>query len=486
MKDAAKILSIVIALHLVSNLGWSQSPHTKKEVEQGTEPISELRYAASEAPLVYKLTLAVDFGDKRQNIEQTRVLAYTVKADDNDSLRTSCESSTLPGKRSYGPSFSDRQSIFDLGPLGLPTFRMTPSSTISPAGKIVDVPMGNWLCGLPIDLGRLVFPELSDQQEWKIEQPVALGYNARYSRNLQIIPVSPKIKRPPNARTYGSPRQPASPELVTLATTQRKRAGGTGALVRIEESLEIDADKFDPKVKVVGRGAILFSPEKNSIDSMTRTFVVTMTKPNQSITVPITLSLLRLTGTELADYQQAKKEAAERLAQAQEKREAMEDALPTMDNRLAVIAMFREGPDDRVDALGRKLWSDEIQDDRELAWEVYESLFRVRNVPYHMQELIKRLDPELEKTASILGKYSSSFDVSLTGDKVSTDQELVKRQVICYPDYSRWKAAYFYGSVDDVLVLTTRERDPKLIAIKRDTCRLPITAFEDPTLKSKD
>ena len=100
--------------------------------------------------------------------------------------------------------------------------------------------------------------------------------------------------------------------------------------------------------------------------------------------------------------------------------------------------------------------------------------------------MITQLDSSLEKTVALADKYSksySSFDIALTGDTITPDAELTKRQIICYRQRSdTFQPAHFYGAVEDVLVLETRDSTPKLIAVKREQCRYPNTDFLDPVL----
>jgi len=50
---------------------------------------------------------------------------------------------------------------------------------------------------------------------------------------------------------------------------------------------------------------------------------------------------------------------------------------------------------------------------------------------------------------------------------------------------THFKPAHFYGAVEDVLVQRTRQSTPKLIAVKRNQCRLPLPDFSDPALFEK-
>lgn len=441
-------------------------------------------YSAAESPLVYQLNLKVDMGDKALNVDQTRVLEYQILKRDGDQLEIQLSTAPMPGAKFLGSAYRQPHRFFRLGPLGIPNIRQTAPSTIKPDGQIVSIRFANWLCGLPIDLTTLPFPKLTSEPVWQQEAPVALGYHRQQPQHLQIVMVSPKVKRFASNPLIRSPNEPSSSELVVSASTKRTLASRTDKQIRYVESFDLQATSFDPQITITGKGMLLYSLQQHSMDSIVRAYTVTLERPKQSMTVPITLSMTRLMGKPLADYQAAKKATADRVAAIRQKQRELEDALPSLDDRKALLEMLNNGKPEQIESVSRKISENELQPDPELALQLYRSLFRLRNVPYNMKLLIKQLDPDLEKTTALLDKYSGSFDVTLTGEKIEADTQLTKKQLICYPYYSSWKIGSFYGAVDEALVLTTRERTPKWITVRRDECRFPVDSFRDPAVES--
>ncbi|KAA5543771.1 hypothetical protein FYK55_11365 [Roseiconus nitratireducens] len=471
-------LCLALSVGLLASSGWCQSPDAGSATVPSSESDSNL-YEASKSPLLYRANLKVDLGDPQQNVDQSRVFAYQVEQTDPETLQISCEGSTLPNKNSRSLGYLHRDEFFRIGPLQLPIRRMA-RSTITANGKTIKAPYSSWLCGLPIDLGRIPFPELRTQTRWKVQMPVTVGYRIQYANFLQIIPVS--TTEQPNRNPYGRPGAEQSPESVVMANVDYRRVESNDRTWIFESDWSIDAHQFDPSVDVQGEGKITYSPRERSVDSLSYSFRITVSKPNRTMTVPIRFSLERLTGDDLTAYQESRQAAIDRANKLKKERQAMENQLPDLDEREAILETFRNGTREQQDLLATKLRNDDGDPDPELAWAIYESLLQTYNPSYTGVQLVKQLDPDLEKSVTVLEKYRSSFDISLTGDRIAPDQPLQRQQLICYPKYSRWSVANFYGSVDEILVLITRERDPKYIAVKREDCRLPIDAFRDPAL----
>ena len=69
-----------------------------------------------------------------------------------------------------------------------------------------------------------------------------------------------------------------------------------------------------------------------------------------------------------------------------------------------------------------------------VAREIYNQFFRLGKVDYFSKSLIKKLDPDLEKTASLLEKCTRSygFEIAFTGEKLPDDAVLQPQQLVCY------------------------------------------------------
>jgi hypothetical protein len=147
-----------------------------------------------------------------------------------------------------------------------------------------------------------------------------------------------------------------------------------------------------------------------------------------------------------------------------------------------VIKLLKDGDDQAVETLVNKLRSDKsLGEDQEVGKLLYLRLFKSRTGLYLASEVIKVLAPNLFQSASIAREYKSGFDIGLTGDVLKEDTKLVRGQIVCYPEFSRWQAGTFYAAADDVVVLRAMDREQKLVVFLRSDCRLPSPQFIDPT-----
>jgi hypothetical protein len=429
------------------------------------------------AELLYELEFNVDFSNPKYNVARKGTVHYQVETD-AAGLRVT--SRGLRASRSSRGSYSHSTDMFPIGPLNVVTRASTrTSSIVSVLGETKDVERPNWISGLPIDVGRLAFPQLSDQPQWSADESITLIRNPSSYGFLQLLPVSPVIK-PGAAFAYSRrPGDQADSKKVAIAKITRTRVEQSETASTIEENYLLQGTDFDPQVTIEGTGKIIFSRTLGSVDSISRDYKITVTQKNRVITVPVSLRLARLTGDALAEYREQQQAAAAAAQQRQAQLDAMARQIPEVDDREAVIAKLKGDNQEHFEMMVRKLYEKQVENDPELARILYERFFQSGSASYLAKTVITRLDPKLEQSATIADKYDGTFDISLTGDPLTPKTSLRRDQIVCYPQYSSWKAGKYYGSVDEVVVLESIEREPKLLAFKREQCRLPTPLFVD-------
>jgi len=150
------------------------------------------------------------------------------------------------------------------------------------------------------------------------------------------------------------------------------------------------------------------------------------------------------------------------------------EQVPTLADRYAVIKLLKDGDDQAVETLVNKLRLDKsLEEDQEVRKLLYMRLFKTQTGLYVAGDVIKVLAPNLFPSASIAREYKTGFDIGLTGDALKEDTKLVRGQIVCYPQYSRWQAGTFYASADDVVVLRAMDREQKRVVFLRSECRPP-------------
>lgn len=59
-------------------------------------------------------------------------------------------------------------------------------------------------------------------------------------------------------------------------------------------------------------------------------------------------------------------------------------------------------------------------------------------------------------------------------NEIAEDAKLIKGQIICYrASRSSFEAADYYGTVEDLLVVSTHDSNPELRPLRSKDCRLP-------------
>ena len=436
-------------------------------------PSTARTYAVSEPTLYYKLDIESDFGGDRKQ-KSSATVVYRLKKNNSDQIEVRCESVWHSYSSGGDTGFYRLGSQRTSSPL--PT-------TIKPSGEATDVRHPQWVMGLPVDVGRFAFPQLSQEDQWTKEEPVTLV--AGYSNQLQLLPIAPHIKKIAPAFRRSSANE-AKSDAVTISKTISRVTSQTDRQLTIEEVFELDGTVFSPSVSVVGKGQVKYSKDRQSVDSVQRSYIVTWEEPNRQMIVPISMKMERLDDEAIKTYEAAVLAKEQRMQELRANIEAMRNAVPDLADKAAVMLVVEESEKEAFDALIEKLYSQKVSNDPQLAKAIYKQLFQRDRVAYHTKAVITQLDSSLEKTVALADKYSksySSFDIALTGDTITPDAELTKRQIICYRQRSdTFQPAHFYGAVEDVLVLETRDSTPKLIAVKREQCRYPNTDFLDPVL----
>ena len=472
--------SLLTIVCLLSIVGTSDAQVTDQAIEPAAETAQAAKrtYSAVESRLFYKLSVEADFGGERKSATSATVV-YRIQTTQKNQLEVRCEAiwkSISNGDQGFYRLGSQRMSS------SLPT-------RISSVGEPLEVRNPQWLMGLPVDVGRFAFPQLSDETQWELSEPVTLISSDGYGNLVQLLPVAPHIKRPSSGFRQSSTKNDTS-DAVTIARTISKVVDQTEELVRIDEAFELDGTSFSPQVSVIGTGRIEYSVARQSVDSIQRSYIVTWKEPNRQMIVPISMKLERLEKEAILAYEESVRAKEERSKELRARAEAMRKSVPELSDRAAVMAVVTKGEREVFDALMSKLDLEKVSDDPALAKAIYLQLLSRDRVGYSTKAVINRLDPSLEKTVALADKYSkyySSFDISLTGDEITPEAKLTKRQIICYRERSdSFQPALFYGAVEDVLVLETQDSPPKLIAVKRDRCRFPSADFLDPAIMAKD
>ncbi|WP_040764168.1 hypothetical protein [Novipirellula maiorica] len=460
--------------------GFAQETRAKQATETAAASAkteTPCEYTATESPLFYKIQLKADYGATSEKVELDGILVYELSRGDGDTISIECE---CQWKRNSTYRGLHRDRVFRLSSR-LPAGRVA-ACEIDKLGKPINVSRPAWILGLPIDLGRIAFPQLSENDQWKISEPVSLVQSIKVYNHLQLIEVSPEIKDPFRSHRVQS-RQDTASQKIALAEMQRQWINKGVSIPTFRESYSIDGSGFNPQIQVSGNREVAFAPERGSVDEVDLSLRIVWNEPNHEITVPCSLRLQRLPEDEILAYKQAKEKAEREQQKRLAEHKAMQQTVPEVTERDRVISTLQTAEKDVFDLMVSKLYGEKVADDPELARVLYDQFFERERLPYHTVNVIKNLDPALEKAATIAAKYAtsySSFDISLTGDLIDEDTLLRRNQIICFPDNSRYKPARFYGAVEDVLVLETRDREPKLIAVKRAVCRLPSPAMIDP------
>ncbi|GAA5505696.1 hypothetical protein [Novipirellula caenicola] len=458
------------------------NPATQTDTDSG-EVETQCEYTATPSPLFYQIKLKADYGASSEKLDLEGILVYELTQTDGDTLSIECE---CQWKRNSNYRGVYRDRVFRLLSR-LPSGRAA-ACEIDSKGKPIQVSRPAWIFGLPIDLGRIAFPQLSADDQWKITQPVSLVQSIHVYNQLQLIEVSPEIKDPFRSHRAVS-RADTTSEKIALAVMQRQWIDKDDPVPTFRESYSIDGSGLNPQIEVTGDREVAFARERGSVDSLKLSLRIVWKEPNHEITVPCSLELQRLPEEEIVAYKQAKEKSAKEQEKRLAEHAAMQQTVPDVTERDRVITTLKTADQSVFDLMVSKLYGEKVADDPEMARVLYDQFFERDRLPYHTVNVIKNLDPSLEKAATIASKYAasySSFDISLTGDLIDEDTPLKRNQIVCYPDSSRYKAARFYGAVDEVLVLETRDRDPKLIAIKRAVCRLPAPAMIDPNAATSE
>ncbi|WP_442505936.1 hypothetical protein SH528x_004754 [Novipirellula sp. SH528] len=469
-----------IAAVFLSLSGFAQDSPGKPATEVSADSKKKntpLEYTATESPLFYNIQMKADYGASSGKMEMEGILVYELKRSDSGAVSINCECQWKRNSAYRGPQ-SDR--VFRLSSR-LVAGRVA-ACEIDNRGKPIKVSRPSWIFGLPIDLGRIAFPQLSENETWEVTEPVSLVQSPNFYNHLQLIAVSPEIKDPFRVNRI-RPKQDDTPEKVALAQMKRQWVDKDAPLPTFRESYSIDGSGLSPEIQVTGDREVAFARERGSVDEVKLSLRIIWKEPNHEITVPCSLQLTRLPEDEIVAYRQAKEKAALEQQKRLAEHAAMQKTVPDVTERDRVIATLKTADKEVFDLMVSKLYGEKVADDPEMARVLYDQFFERERLPYHTVNVITSLDPTLEKSATIAAKYAtsySSFDISLTGDLIDEETPLQRKQIVCFPDNSRYKPAHFYGAVEDVLVLETRDREPKLIAVKRAVCRLPAPAMIDP------
>ena len=465
-------LRFSVLLWIASTFSWCPAEG------QDAADAGQWSYHATETPVIYEVQVEADFGSKRFNKNATVTIAYEIEETKPGDLQIT----TGRIKPSSRWIYSVEHDYFNIGPFRISGYGT--KSLLTPQGKVVEVKQPEWLCALPFDIGRLPFPELSDQQEWTIEETITLVRNARSPRHLQLLPLSPKISPTRDRLSLERSRGglDASTSIAAVATTTRKASQASEQQIVIRESYALDGGGFEPAIFVAGEGTIQFSPQHGLVDSIDRNYAIKMKSTNREMVVPVHIKLTRLVGDALDTYQRAQQQEKDDQLKAEQQVAAMEAGLPDLNDRAAVTELIQQADDEQFEMLVRKMDKQQASQDTELARLLYVRHVSRAKLDYTTRKVIIRLDPSLEKTVALADKYAlGSVDVALLGDVVGAETELKEDQLLFYQPYgSSWTYGRFYGTVRDVLVMKSRDREPKLIAVQREKCRLPMPNFWDP------
>ncbi|MCL4203966.1 MAG: hypothetical protein KJ000_15805 [Pirellulaceae bacterium] len=477
-----RTLVCILFLAHTAMIAHSQESQLPPEAEPASGQ-TRLLYGIGSSPLYYKLSVTADFGSDNYNKQLLGHVEYGLESTASGNYQIAFLGELKSSPRSPR-IYEYAHPIFRLGPPAGFVSALLNVATIQPTGEIVHVESPRWIMGLPVAAGRLPFPPLRSEKQWKTEEAVSLVRNVNYSSYLQLLPVSPAIRDRFSEPSIRLGRGEESGQAVALLQTEWTLTERTPAQAVFQQTYSLDGRNFKPAIVVRGDGKIVFSIAQQSVDSVTQTYRVTWTEPQQSVTVVYSIDLQRMSDDEVAEYTKSKEARQEQLRKASAERAAMLSELPGLDDRQTLIEALRQADYERFRLLTTQLNSGVKETrDAELAKVIYQQFFRFGKVDYLAAQAIKKLEPQMEKTISLLESYSSSgFDVALTGDAIAEDVPLKRNQLVCYPSNIRWKAGFYYGAVDHVLVLESIDLPRKLIAVKREDCRLPLRGFLDPTL----
>ena len=118
-------------------------------------PSTARTYAVSEPTLYYKLDIESDFGGDRKQ-KSSATVVYRLKKNNSDQIEVRCESVWHSYSSGGDTGFYRLGSQRTSSPL--PT-------TIKPSGEATDVWHPQWVMGLPVDVGRFAFPQLSQEDQ---------------------------------------------------------------------------------------------------------------------------------------------------------------------------------------------------------------------------------------------------------------------------------------------------------------------------------
>jgi len=356
---------------------------------------------------------------------------------------------------------------------------------LQPSGAVLRASsQGRGVDGLPWSFSTYPFPEMpsGDASQWSLKHEMALARSSNTNLALQF---SDKRYGVYPFHTFGGPfsrATAASSAMTGMLTLDYKRADQTETETVIEESIDFDGKNLQPQVYLTGSGTIRFDHKAGLVTSIQRKLMVKFKDKANETSYPVEINLNRLEGEVLQAYQSEEKKRQQLAQQRMEEYKAKMDQVPTLADRDAVIELLKNGDDQAVETLVNKLRVDKsLGADQEVGKLLYLRLFKTRTGLYLAGDVIKVLAPDLFQSASIAREYKTSFDIGLTGDVLKEDTKLVRGQIVCYPEYSRWQAGTFYAAAEDVVVLRSMDREQKLVVFLRSDCRLPSPQFIDPT-----
>jgi hypothetical protein len=356
---------------------------------------------------------------------------------------------------------------------------------LQPSGAVIQTSnQGRGIDGLPWSFSTYPFPEMpsGDAKHWTLKHELALARSSKTNLALHFNDRRYGVQPFP---LFGSPfgRATAASSAITgTLTLDYKRAEQTESETVIEETIDFDGKNLQPQVYLTGSGTIRFDHKAGLVTSIQRKLMVKFKDEANETSYPVEINLTRLEGEVLQAYQAEEKKRQQLAQRRMAEYKAKMDQVPTLADRDAVIELLKDGDDQAVETLVNKLRVDKsLGEDQEVGKLLYLRLFKTRTGLYLASDVIKVLAPNLFQSASIAREYKSGFDIGLTGDVLKEDTKLVRGQIVCYPEYSRWQAGTFYAAADDVVVLRAMDREQKLVVFLRSDCRLPSPQFIDPT-----
>lgn len=497
-----KLFRVAVPLLCIGTIGshvansWADDTTPAAEEEPSDPPESDaptyhkLAYQHQDSPLIYRFELINRVG--------VRVIR------------------TIEGNITY--SFSPKQQVtsrIDTADALVVNFRGTLKATV-PSGNATELPLiqlGNFtfferseaagfaelqpsgaviqtsnqvrgVDGLPWSFSTYPFPEMpsGEAEQWTLKHELALARSSKINLALHFSDRRYGVHPLP---LFGSPfarASVASSAITGTLTLNYKRAEQTESETVIEETIDFDGKNLQPQVYLTGSGTIRFDHKSGLVTSIQRKLLVKFKDQANETSYPVEINLTRLEGESLQTHQKEEKKRQQQAQQRMEEHRAKMDQVPTLADRDAVIELLKDGDDQAVETLVNKLRLDKsLKEDQEVGKLLYMRLFKTRTGLYLAGDVIKVLAPALFQSASIAREYKTSFDIGLTGEALKEDTKLVRGQIVCYPQYSRWQAGTFYATADDVVVLRAMDREQKLIVFLRSDCRLPSPQFIDPT-----